>query len=62
MHFRDKFISSPANKNLLTILFIYTFDEVALQWNCIQNKISPNIGTLLNGVLIPKLLNSPFAS
>ena len=29
---------------------------------CIQNKISPNIGTLLNGVLIPKLLNSPFAS
>ena len=33
-----------------------------IQWNCIQNKISPNIGTLLNGVLIPKLLNSPFAS
>ena len=28
----------------------------------IQNKISPNIGTLLNGVLIPKLPNSPFAS
>ena len=28
----------------------------------IQNKISPNIGTLLNGVLIPELLNSPFAS
>ena len=28
----------------------------------IQNKISPNIGTLLNGVLTPKLLNSPFAS
>ena len=28
----------------------------------IQNKISPNIGTLLNGVLIPKLLNSPFVS
>ena len=27
-----------------------------------QNKISPNIGTLLNGVLIPKLLNKPFAS
>ena len=24
--------------------------------------MSPNIGTLLNGVLIPKLLNSPFAS
>ena len=47
---------SPANKNLLTILFIYTFNEVAL-----QNKISPNIGTLFNGVLIPKLLNRPFA-
>ena len=27
----------------------------------IQNKISPNIGTLLNGVLTAKLLNSPFA-
>ena len=25
-------------------------------------KISPNIGNLLNGVLIPQLLNSPFAS
>ena len=33
-----------------------------IQWNCIQNKISLNTGTLLNGVLIPKLLNSPFAS
>ena len=28
----------------------------------IQNKISPNIGTLLNGAVTPKLLNSPFAS
>ena len=28
----------------------------------IQNEISPNIVTLLNGVLTPKLLNSPFAS
>ena len=28
----------------------------------IQNKISPNIGTLLNDVLTPKLLNRPFAS
>ena len=27
-----------------------------------QNKISPNTGTLLNGVLLPKLLNSLFAS
>ena len=27
-----------------------------------QNKISRNIGTLLNSVLIPKLLNSRFAS
>ena len=29
---------------------------------CVQNKISPNIATLLNGVLTPNLLNSPFAS
>ena len=28
----------------------------------IENKIPPNIGTLLNGVLTTKLLNSPFAS
>ena len=28
----------------------------------LYNKISPNIGTLLNGALTPKLLNSPFAS
>ena len=28
----------------------------------IQNKISTNIGTLINGVLTLKLLNSPFAS
>ena len=26
-----------------------------------QNKISPNNGILLNGVLRPKLLNNPFA-
>ena len=30
--------------------------------NCIQNKTSPNIGILLKGVLIPRLLNNPFAS
>ena len=55
---------SPTKKNLLTISFILhvhlngiAFNEVAL-----QNKISRNSGTLLNGVLIPKLLNSPFAS
>ena len=28
----------------------------------IESKIPPKIGTLLNGVLTPKLLNSPFAS
>ena len=44
---------SPTNKNLFTILFIFYTT---------QNKISPNTGTLLNGVLRPKLLNSPFAS
>ena len=44
---------SPTNKNLFIILFIFYTT---------QNKISPNTGTLLNGVLRPKLLNSPFAS
>ena len=32
------------------------------KWICIQTKIWPNIGTLLNGVLTPKLLNRPFDS
>ena len=45
---------SPANKNLLTISFIFI--------HCVQNKISPSIGTLLNGVSIPNLLKNPFAS
>ena len=44
---------STANKNLLTISFIFYTT---------QNKISPNIGTLFNGALRSKLLNSPFAS
>ena len=33
-----------------------------IQWNCIQNKTSPNKGILLKVVLIPRLLNNPFAS
>ena len=58
---------SPANKNLLTVSFILYIQRSCTQWDCIQwsctqNKISPNIGTSLNGVLRPKLLNSPFAS
>ena len=44
---------STANKNLLTISFIFYTT---------QNKMSPNIGTLFNGALRSKLLNSPFAS
>ena len=32
------------------------------QWNCTKNKTSPNNGILLKGVLIPRLLNNPFAS
>ena len=28
-----------------------------IQWNCIQNKISPNNGISLNGSLRPKLHN-----
>ena len=31
-------------------------------YNCIQNKTSPNIGILLKGALIDKLLNNCFAS
>ena len=42
MHLRRK---PAANKNLL----FHSFDT--LQWNCIQNKISPNNGILLNGIL-----------
>ena len=30
--------------------------------SCAQIKISPIIGILLKGVLIPRLLNNPFAS
>ena len=33
-----------------------------IQQNFIQNKISPNNGILLNGVLRPKLLNNALAS
>ena len=58
---------SLTSKNLLTISFILYIQQSFTQRNCTQqsfpqNKISPNIGTLLNGVLRPKLLNSPFAS
>ena len=40
----------------------HSFYTYPFQWNCIQNKISPSTGILLNGVLIPNLLNNPFAS
>ena len=33
-----------------------------IQRSCTQNKTSPNIGILLKGVLIPRLLNNAFAS
>ena len=36
-------------------MFLYS------QWSCTQSKMSPNNGTLLNGILRAKLLNSPFA-
>ena len=42
---------SPASKSLFTILFILLA----------QNKMPLNNGTLLNGVLRPKLLNKPSA-
>ena len=50
MHFRHEFISSQSELIDYIIHFI------------IQNKTSPNIGILLKGVLIPRLLNNPFAS
>ena len=57
---------SPANKNLFTISFILYIQQSLTQWSFIQlalqNKISPNVSTLLNGVLRPKLLNSLFNS
>ena len=53
MHINTTTISGinllTANKNLFTISFIFYTT---------QNKISPNIDNLLNGVLRPKLLNS----
>ena len=42
-------------------LQLVSFRHVHIQWNWIQNKISPNISTLVNVVLVPKLLNNPFA-
>ena len=36
-------------------MFLYS------QRSCTQSKISPDNGTLLNGILRAKLLNSPFA-
>ena len=50
-------------KIYLLFHFIYNCIQWnCVQWNCIQNKISPGTGTLLNGVLRPKLLNIPLAS
>ena len=48
---------SPADKNLLTIsfIFIYTFSGAALKTKCHPILV-------LNGVLIPNLLNNHFAS
>ena len=43
-------------------IHLYIQFAVRIKWICIQNKISPNAGTLLNGVLTPKLFNSSFAS
>ena len=35
---------------------------MSFKGNCIQNKITPNIGNFVNVVLTPKLRNMPFAS
>ena len=37
--------------------FIHFILITTIKWNCIQNRMSPNNGILLNAVLLPKLLN-----
>ena len=44
---------SPAKKNLLIIAFIFSYS---------QDRVSPNNGTLLIGILIPNQLNNTLAS
>ena len=55
MHFINLY---SANKNMLNIQ-LYMLN---IQFNIHSKQTSPNVGTLLKCVLIPKLLNSPFAS
>ena len=55
MHFINLY---SANKNMLNIQ-LYMLN---IQFNIHSKQTSPNVGTLLKRVLIPKLLNSPFAS
>ena len=52
MHFKQINLSLTSKK-LIRVSFVFMR---------IQNKIAPNIGTLLNGVLIPILVNNLFAS
>ena len=60
MHFKHKFITLIHKAFINIYSQFHSFLYIAIQWNYIQNKISPNTGTLLNGVLLPNLLNNPF--
>ena len=54
---------SPANKNVFTVSLSFLYGQQSCtEWNCIQNKISLYNDALLNGIVIPKSINSPFAS
>ena len=60
-----RFLHTLDNKMTLflyTILAFHCIQRSCAQWNCIQEKISPNTGILLRGVFIPTLLNIPLAS
>ena len=53
---------SPAKRNLLITAFIFILNGTAFNEIVFYNKISPNIGILLKGLLRPRLLSNPFAS
>ena len=58
----DSFVIYIKTENFMKTLQMVLVDGYFIHFYTHQNKISPNKGTLLNGVLIPKLLISPFTS
>ena len=58
----DSFVIDIKTENFMKTLQMVLIDGYFIHFYTHQNKISPNKGTLLNGVLIPKLLISPFTS